>query len=245
MNMVYVGVRNEFQKLFYLKGYKAILVFLFVFSIGIGVLGNFSKGYIGLSLTNTPFTILSIATGLLLPLIIALAAADLFTAEQENGTIRAVITKPISRTNIFISKILAIVLYVLLALLLCLMTSLAWNVLMNGVSSSTILGTFLSYAVSILPMLPMILFAVAISQVCRNSSSTVMLTILGYLAILGLGIVMPNISPMLFLSHIGWYKLFLGTAIPITNIFNVLALFIAYGLIFFAAGAWIFEKKEY
>lgn len=243
--MIFYGVRNEFVKLLYLKGYKALLLFLCFFSIGIGILGRFAKGYIGLSLANTPITVLTVAIGLLLPLIISLAAADLFTAEQENGTIKSIITRPIRRTMIFSSKVLAIGLYVILAMILCLVTSLAWSILVNGANLSIIAQTVLSYTVSIVPMLPMILFAVAISQICRNSSSTVTLTILGYIAIFGLGIVLPGISPMLFLSHTSWYKLFIGSTIPITNILNGLALFIAYSLIFYAAGSWVFEKKEY
>ena len=245
MNIVTSGVRNEIVKLLHLNKYKALLALLCLFSIGAGLLGGFAKGFIGLSLANTPLTILSITTGLLLPLIIALVAADLFTAEQENGSIRAIITRPVSRLSIFTSKVLAIVLYVILALLICLTTSLAWSILFNGAGLSTITESLLSYIVSILPMVPVILFAVAVSQLCKNSSSTVMLTVFGYIAIVGSGTVISRISPMLFTSYTGWYKLFIGATMPITNILNVVALLAAYTLIFYAAGSWAFEKKEY
>jgi len=94
-------------------------------SIAIGSLGGFSKGLIGLSLTNTPLTVLALATGVILPLMIAMVSADLFTAEQENGSIKAIITRPVSRISILTSKVLAIVLYTLLVLAVCLVTSLA------------------------------------------------------------------------------------------------------------------------
>lgn len=243
--MIYAGVRNEFVKLLYLKKYKALLVLLSLFCIGAGLAGHLAKGFIGLSLSNTPLAVLPVITGFLLPLIISLAAADLFTAEQENGSIKAIITRPLSRISIYTSKILTIVLYVMLALLLCLIISSAWSVLVNGTSLMSVIEAVISYTVSIIPMLPYVLFAVMISQLCRNSSSTVMLSVFGYIAITGVGILMSGISPIVFTSYTGWYKLFIGAAMPITHILSVTSLLAAYTLIFYAAGAWAFEKKEY
>ncbi len=109
----------------------------------------------------------------------------------------------------------------------------------------SIIEAIISYTVSVIPMLPFILFAVVISQLCRNSSSTVMLTVLGYIAVTGLGILISGISPMVFSSYTGWYKLFIGASMPVVHILNAAALLAAYALIFYAAGAWAFEKKEY
>ena len=72
-----------------------------------------------------------------------------------------------------------------------------------------------------------------------------MLTIFGYIVFTGLGILISGISPMVFTAYTGWYKLFIGAAMPITHILNAAALLAAYTLIFYAAGAWAFEKKEY
>ena len=245
MNMLKAGVRNETVKLLSKKKYKALLVMLFILCIAAGMLGGFTKGLIGLSLTNMPLTLLSIATKFLFPLMIALAAADTFTAEQEDGSIKAVITRPISRINIFNSKVLAIVLYIIFALLVCLVASLVSDITFNGIESLNIGETILAYTVSIMPMLPIVLFAVAISQFCKNSSSTVMLSVFIYIVIAFIGVALPNSSPMLFTSYTGWYKLFIGASMPFTSILNMLVLLVAYTLIFYAAGSWAFEKKEY
>ena len=245
MNMLKAGVRNETVKLLSKKKYKALLVMLFILCIAAGMLGGFTKGLIGLSLTNMPLTLLSIATKFLFPLMIALAAADTFTAEQEDGSIKAVITRPISRINIFNSKVLAIVLYIIFALLVCLVASLVSDITFNGIESLNIGETILAYTVSIMPMLPIVLFAVAISQFCKNSSSTVMLSVFIYIVIAFIGVALPSSSPMLFVSYTGWYKLFIGESMPFTSILNMLVLLVAYTLIFYAAGSWAFEKKEY
>jgi len=244
MEMIKAGIQNEIAKLLSLKKYQALLLLTCLISISSGLLGGVTKGLISLSSTNMPFAVLSLVTGFMLPLIIAMAAADLFTAEQENGSIKAVITRPIGRISIFTSKILAIVIYTILILLVCFIISLAWNIVFNGIDLN-ITETFLAYAVSIVPMLPIILFAVTISQLCKSSSSTVMLTVLGYMIIILMGTILPRVYPMLFTSYTGWYKLFIGSAMPITSILNTLALLVAYTLILFAVSSWAFEKKDY
>lgn len=245
MEIIEAGVRNEIVKLLSLKKYRALLLLTGIIGIFTALLGKAAKGLIGLLSTNMPNTVLSISTGFILPLMIAMAVADLFTAEQENGSIKAVITRPISRISIFTTKILAIILYIILALLVCLMTSVIFSILFNGIGSINIIETFLAYAVSIVPMLPIILFAAAVSQLCKSSSSTVMLSVFGYIIIVAVSTIFPSINQMLFTSYTGWYKLFIGATMPVTNILNVLVLLIAYTMILFGVSSWAFEKKEY
>lgn len=245
MKAIKAGVLNELIKLLNRRKYQVFLILTGLLTIAIGLLGGFTKGLIGLSSTNTPLTVLSLATGFILPLMIAMSSADLFTAEQENGSIRAIITRPVSRMSILTSKVLAIVLYTLLVLLVSLVTSLFYGILFNGLGVSNIAEALLAYAVSIVPLLPITLFTVVVSQLCKNSSSAVMLSVFGYVVIGAASIGLPKISPMLFTSYTGWYKLFIGAGMPLANILNIMALLVAYTLIFFAASSWVFEKKEY
>jgi len=245
MKSIKAVILNETIKLISRKKYQALLVLTCLFSIAITLFGGFAKGLIGLSTTNTPLTSLSIVTGFLLPLMIFMAAADLFTAEQENGSIKAILTRPVSRMNIFISKVFAIILYAILVLFVCLVTSIICGIVFKTIALSYIGETLLAYAVSIVPMLSIILFAAAVSQLCKSSSSTVMLSVFGYTVIAILGIVFSSISQMLFTSYTGWYKLFIGATMPVSHILNILTLLVAYTLIFFAVGSWAFEKKEY
>ena len=245
MKALKAGVLNETGKLLSRKKYQVFLLLTGLLSIGIGALGGFAKGLIGLSSTNTPLTVLSLVSSFILPLMIAMASADLFTAEQENGSIKAVITRPVSRISILTSKVLAIVLYTLLVLLVCLMTSLVYGLVFNGLGVAHIAEALIAYSVSIVPMLPITLFAVTVSQLCKNSSSTVMLSVFGYIVIFAASIVVPSTSPMLFTSYTGWYKLFIGAGMPLASILNILVLLVAYTLIFFAISSWAFEKKEY
>lgn len=245
MGIIKAGVKNEITKLTNLKKYKVLLILLGAFSILGNVLKAIAQGSIMISFINSPYIVLTILTQFLLPLIIAMAAADLFTAEQEKGSIKALITRPIGRTNIFISKVLTIVLYSVLSLLICLIIGTISNVTFNGIESVNIIETFMAYLLSIVPMIPIVLFAVAISQLCKSSSSTVMIFVLGYIIIIAAATIIPSINPMVFTSYTGWYKLFIGAAMPAGKIINVLTLLVAYTLIFFSASLWAFEKKEY
>jgi len=245
MKEIKAGVLNEAVKLLNRKKYQVYLLLTGLLSIAICSLGGFKIGFIGLSSINSPLTVLSLITQFILPLMIAMAAADLFTAEQENGSIKATITRPVSRISILTSKVLAIVLYTILVLLVCLATSLVYSIVFNGMGVSNIAEVLLAYAVSIVPMFPITLFAVTVSQLCKNSSSTVMLSVFGYIVLAAASIILPSVSPMLFTTYTGWYKLFIGAAMPIAYILNVLVLLVAYTLIFFAISSWAFEKKEY
>lgn len=240
MNIIKAGVRNEFVKLMIRKKYQVLILLTFLLSIGINMLttlGNVS--------TNSSLVVLSAITRFILPLMIAMAAADLFTAEQENGSIKLILTRPISRIKIFSSKILAIFIYSIASLLIGYLSSIIYSILLNFEGLANMWEITLSYAVSIVPIFTIILFSAVISQLCKNSSSTVMMSVFSYMAIVVIGIIFPNISPMLFTSYTGWYKLFIGASMPLANIFNILILLIGYILIFFAAGLISFEKKEY
>lgn len=245
MEMIKAGIKNEMTKLLSLKKYKVLLLLLGVFSISGNILKAIVQGSIIISFINSPYIILTTLTQFILPLIIAMAAADLFTAEQENGSVKVIITRPVSRMNIFISKLLTIVLYSILSLLTCLVISIISSIAFNGIESVNIIETFISYTLSIVPMIPIILFAITISQLCKSSSSTVMMFVLGYIIIVAVSTIIPSINPMIFTSYTGWYKLFIGAAMPAGKILNVLILLAAYTLILFAASSWAFEKKEY
>jgi ABC-2 type transport system permease protein len=245
MKMVKAGIRNEMTKLFNLKKYKVLLVLIGILGFSSNILGAITQGSIIISFINSPFINLTILTQFVLPLIAATAVADLFTSEQENGSIKAVITRPITRAKIFMSKVLAIILYIILSLLICLLISLISSIAFNGIESVNIIETLIAYLVSIIPMIPIVFFAVVISQMCKSSSSAVMMFVLGYIIIIAVATIIPSINPMVFTSYTGWYKLFIGAAMPAGKILNILSLLVAYSLILFSISAWAFEKREY
>ena len=245
MNAIRIGIINENTKLFKRSKYKILLICIGILSIVLGVISNYSGGLINVSLSNLPLNILSILTTVLIPLVIFMAVADLFAAEQENGTIKAVITRPISRNEILISKMIAILIYVTSILIVAFIIGLFMGILFGRTQVINIPEIFIAYVVSIVPIIPTVLLSILISQLSRSSSSSVMLSVLIYIIIILLGIIVPSISSMIFTSYTNWYKLFIGAQMPIKSILVIIGLLIGYSLIFFSGAYALFEKKEY
>ena len=245
MNTIRIGIINESTKLFKRSKYKILLICIGILCIALGVVSNFTGGLINVSLSNLPLNILSILTNVLIPLVIFMAVADLFAAEQENGTIKAVITRPISRNEILISKMISILIYVTSILIITFIVGLAMGIFFGRTQVISIPEIFIAYVVSIIPIIPTILLSILISQLSKSSSSSVMLSVLIYIIIMLSGIIFPKVSSMLFISYTNWYKLFIGAQMPVKSILIIVGLLMGYSLIFFSGAYALFEKKEY
>jgi ABC-2 type transport system permease protein len=66
------------------------------------------------------------------PLLIALVAADMISGEANMGTLRLMLTKPISRTNILLAKFIAAMVYTLLLLVWLAILALFANMILFG-----------------------------------------------------------------------------------------------------------------
>ncbi|BCZ47667.1 ABC transporter permease [Clostridium gelidum] len=245
MNTIRIGIINESTKIFKRSKYKVLLICIGILSIALGLISNYTGGLINVSLSNLPLNILSILTNVLIPLIIFMVVADLFAAEQENGTIKAVITRPISRNEILISKMIAILIYVASILIITFIIGLVMEIFFGRTQIISIPEIFMAYVVSILPIIPTILLSILISQLSKNSSSSVMFSVLIYIIIMLSGIIVPKVSSMIFISYTNWYKLFIGAQMPIKSILTIIGLLLGYSLIFFSGAYALFEKKEY
>jgi len=245
MNTIRIGIINESTKLFKRSKYKILLICIGILCIALGLISNFTGGLINVSLSNLPLNLLSILTTVLIPLVIFMAVADLFAAEQENGTIKAVITRPISRNEILISKMISILIYVTSILIITFIIGLVMGIFFGRTQVINIPEIFIAYVVSILPIIPIIFLSILISQLSKSSSSSVMLSVLIYIIIMLLGIIFPSISSMIFISYTSWYKLFIGAQMPIKSILIIVGLLMGYSLIFFSGAYALFEKKEY
>lgn len=245
MNAIRIGIINESTKIFKRSKYKIFLICIGIFSIGLGLISNYTQGLVNVSLSNLPLNILSILTTVLIPLIIFMAVADLFAAEQENGTIKAIITRPISRQEILISKMISILIYVISILTIAFILGSIMGTVFGRTQVIDIPEIFMAYVVSILPIIPIIFLSILISQLSKSSSSSVMLSVLIYIIITLGGIIFPQISSMLFISYTNWYKLFIGAQMPMKSIVMIMGLLMGYSLVFFSGSYALFEKKEY
>jgi len=245
MTAIRIGIINESTKLFKRSKYKIFLICIGILSLGLGLISNYTGGLVNVSLSNLPLNILSILTTVLIPLVIFMAVADLFAAEQENGTIKAIITRPISRSEILISKMISILIYVISILIISFIIGSVMGIFFGRTEVMDIPEIFIAYVVSILPIIPTIFLSILISQLSKSSSSSVMLSVLIYIIIMLSGIIFHQVSSMLFISYANWYKLFIGAQMPLKSILVIVGLLIGYSLVFFSGAYALFERKEY
>lgn len=245
MNQIRAGIINECTKLFHRVKYKILLISIGISVIALGLLSDFIEIYINISLSNLPLNVLSVLNMLLIPLISFMAVADLFAVEQGNGSIKAIITRPINRNEILISKMISILIYTVSVLAVTFVIGTIMGIAFGKTEFISIPQIFTAYVVSIIPIIPTILFSILISQLLKNSVSSLMLSVLFYIIIMVLTVIIPSISSIIFISYTNWYKLFIGTQIPIKLVLRIVGIFAGYSLIFFSAAYALFEKREY
>lgn len=126
MNILYANVINEAQKIFLRK--KTLVLFVITALIPValcGILSVFQNniGVIPINSSQFSIFILGIFTNFILPLLITMAAVDMFSGEFNDRTIKSVLLRPISRFKIYLSKIICIGIYIILNLLLLFLVS--------------------------------------------------------------------------------------------------------------------------
>ena len=137
-----------------------------------------------------PLVCLSFGAIWLLPLVTALVAGDIVAAEDQNGTLKTILTRSVDRWQVFAGKLLAAVTYTLLILTAFVgiataagglafgfnpLTTLSGSTISVGRGLFLILAGTLSYAV---PLLGMAAIALLLSTVTRNSAAAVVGTLM-------------------------------------------------------------------
>jgi ABC-2 type transport system permease protein len=171
-----------------------------------------------------PLVLLTFGAYWLFPLVTALVAGDIFAAEDQNGTLKTILTRSLDRGQIFAGKALVAATYAAVALLAMATVSLVgglivsgWHPLVSfsGTRVSTGHGVVLlaaSFAVYFLPMLAVAAIALLLSAVTRNSAAaivgTLMLSfVLQLVAILpGLGGIKPYLLTRQFFAWHGFLR---------------------------------------
>jgi ABC-2 type transport system permease protein len=126
----------------------------------------------------------------LLPLITALVAGDIVAAEDQNGTLKTILTRSVDRSQVFTGKLLATLTYTLVILTIFVgiatvagglafgfepLTTLSGTTIGVGRALVLIVGGTLTYA---LPLTGMAAVAVWLSTVTRNSAAAVVGTLM-------------------------------------------------------------------
>lgn len=168
-----------------------------------------------------------------IPLLIALVTGDLISGESAMGTIRLLLTKPISRTSIFFSKYLAGCIYTFVILLWIGFLALFVSKAMFGsgdllilkssglaiIQEQDVMWRFLSaFGIAYLGLVMIATLSIALSSFSENSIGPIVLTmaiIILFTIIGALDVaVLEVVRPFLFTTHMSTWNSFFEDPLP-------------------------------
>jgi ABC-2 type transport system permease protein len=133
----------------------------------------------------TPVLMLTFLAPFFLPLIASLVAGDIVAAEDNNGTLKTILTRSVDRGQVFLAKALAAITYGAVAVFLCAAVGTGAGVASWGFHSvrtfsgslvsgqEALLLVFAANACFLIPLLTIACIGVLLSTVTRNSAASI------------------------------------------------------------------------
>lgn len=240
---------NELEKMYKKKKLLVILI-ISAAVIAIGKLISFGMSSIGIGVFNEssifPISVLTLLANTLLPLFTALIVIDLFSGEFSHNTMKITLTRPISRFNLYSAKISAIALFVLANLLTVMLLSTIFGLIFNfsSITYTGIVRIVISYFVTFLPIMVLGLIVVFLSNIFRSSSAVFFLSIMLYIICYILGTIPSPYSSIFITSMLGWHVHWVADTVLAGKILREFLIMLGYGIMFFTAGFYLFDKKD-
>lgn len=244
MNTIQANSLNEFQKLLTKKITKFLLFAAVLIPILTKLLINnlFLSDWMAIQTENINFTLLDIFVNILIPLFIFVAATDLFTAEAERGTLFQV--RPISKMELFLSKVIAISLFSLLFLLLEWLTVMISSAVFDkAFDLITISSSLAAFILSWFPIIVLTVFAVILALFVVSSVFAITSMIILYAIMILIPYVLPNSLYLFPTTYLDWYMQWLSD-VSIRWIIQTVTYLCSSFALFFLVGYYMFNRKE-
>lgn len=198
-----------------------------------------------------------------IPLLVALVGGDALAGEANAGTLRLLLTKPVSRVKLVLVKYAATVIYSLAMLLWLALVALLLSLLLFGEGDMINLKSdafvmllkddimwryFAAFGFAAVAMAAVAALSVLLSVFAENSIGPIIGT-MGVIIVLtifsNLGLpVFDNIKPYLLTTHmIGW-KGFFDNPVPYTSIAWSAGILVAYIVVLLTATVVLFNRKD-
>lgn len=218
--------------------------------------GNLLNGYL------ISYTILN-ALVVHIPFLITLVAGDLLAGEATAGTYRILVTRPISRLNIVLSKFFAGLIYTNLLVLWLAVMSLTIGLAIFGVGELIVLKNYnvlilsrndvfwrflMAYGFAALSMTVVQSLAFLFSSLVENAIGPIVSTmaiIIVFVIISAIDIdFFQNIRPYLFTNYMQSWRSFFDDPVDMSEVLESSAVLIGHIIIFLAATILVFKRKD-
>jgi len=247
MHNLNANIINEVQKIF-LK--KKTTMFLIITAIICFLSAFFISSiqqklvFVAIDSVSFPLMTLSIFTNIFLPLFIFMTVAEVFSGEVGDRSLKLILIRPISRLKIFISKNIAIAIYIIINLAVVLVVSMLSSMLLNGKSGINVPQIMFAYFIDVIPAAVLALFASFIVQFFKSSIGAVITSILCFIGIKILALFVSGLNNIIFTSYLNWYSIWTVAQNSFLGTINTLFMVLSYGVIFFTMGYYFFDKRQ-
>jgi ABC-2 type transport system permease protein len=197
------------------------------------------------------------------PLLIALVAGDMIAGEANMGTLRLLISKPVSRTQIILAKFMASTIYTLMLLVWMAFLSLFLSMLIFGTGDLMIFKSaeiiihpesdvfwryFAAFGFAAIAMTSVASLALLLSLFAENSIGPIVATmsvIIFFTILTTMDLPLFNtVKPFIFTSHMLGWKGFFDNPIRYSSVFKSAAILLAHIVLFTSAAVIIFNRKD-
>lgn len=218
--------------------------------------GNLLNGYL------IAYTILN-ALVVHIPFLITLVAGDLLAGEATAGTYRILITRPVSRFKIVLSKFIGGLIYTNALVLFLAVMSLGIGLMIFGIGELIVIKNFnililsrsdvmwrfvLAYGFATLSMSVVMSLAFLFSALVENAIGPIMSTmaiIIVFIIISAIDInFFQSIRPYLFTSYMQSWRSFFDNPIDAADIIKSAAVLAGHIILFFSITVFIFNRKD-
>jgi ABC-2 type transport system permease protein len=218
--------------------------------------GNLLNGYL------ISYIILNTLT-IHIPFLIALVAGDLLAGEATAGTYRLLITRPVSRFSVVVSKFIAGIIYTNSLVFWLALISLGLGIIIFGVgelivlkaanviifSRSDVLWRFLlAYGFAALSMSVVTSLAFLFSSLVENAIGPIastMAVIIVFIIISAIEIdIFQQIKPFLFTYYMSSWRLLFDDPVKIDEVIKSVGILFGHIVFFFSLAAFIFKRKD-
>lgn len=247
MNKLIMFSVNEYKKLFMQTRTKIILALFVLCALVVGLVSFFINKNTGVQMTapgQFPVFVLNLLTGLVLPVLTIFIASELFAGEFKDGTIKNVFALPVSKSIIYVGKLLAGSAVTGTCLLALGISSIVAGAAVNGFEAfGSTGGVLVSYLGAFMYLLVALVIAGFISLLTGSPSTAIVANLLIWLGLGFAGTFIAAVKGFLPTNFERWYQ-------PLINGVNIAAalppllFMISYCVVFAVTGMMIFEKKE-
>jgi ABC-2 type transport system permease protein len=238
------NTRNEIDKLIAKRSVKFyfLLAAVMPILIGFAAVRIQENDMITLPALSVSFFIMNSFLLVVLPLFAFMTSSELFAGEWEKGSLFQV--RPITRMEIYLSKVATVTILTFLQLLVvwasALITSAAYE---KAIVWNEAVSTVITVLVSILPLVAIVSLAAFMAQWFKNSPASLATGIFLYGLMAVLPFAFPDLLHLFPTAYMDWYQQWIGN-VNVLWLVQSFAYLFSFSSLFLTAGYYMFKTKE-